>query len=63
MVNFFDKIMSGFQGKTYIGGLGMLCAAYLKYESGDMQGALELAATGVGIIGIGNKIEKTKIEK
>lgn len=58
MSELFGKLISGVHGKTYIGGLGMFCAAYLKYKEGDLNGALEMAATGLGIIGIGNKIEK-----
>lgn len=45
-------------GKTYIGGLGILCAAYLKYTEGDVYGALTLGAEALAVVGIGHKIEK-----
>ncbi len=58
MLSIFGQLLSKFEGKTYIAGLSMLGAAYLKYDAGDLQGAFELGSTGLGILGIGNKIEK-----
>ena len=45
-------------GKTFIGGVGIMCAAYLKFDAGDLSGAITLFAEGLAVIGIGHKIEK-----
>ena len=45
-------------GKTIAGSLGLLAAAYLKYDGGDLAGALMLVSEALAVAGIGHKIEK-----
>lgn len=52
------QLLSMVNGKTYLAGVGFLCAAGIKAYEKDLNGALELAVQGLAVFGIGHKIDK-----